>query len=70
MGERNPCGADEVTVGLHKLSVEDYRLKVRDVNLDVHCGEVIGLAGMEGSGQGLFLRAVAGMLRTVGGRSW
>lgn len=68
VGERNPCGADEVTVGLHKLSVEDYRLKVRDVNLDVHCGEVIGLAGMEGSGQGLFLRAVAGMLRTVGGK--
>ena len=68
MGERNPCGAGEVTISLRKLSVEDYRLKVRDVSLDVHCGEVIGLAGMEGSGQGLFLRAVAGMARTVGGR--
>ncbi|HVM70557.1 MAG TPA: ATP-binding cassette domain-containing protein [Anaerolineales bacterium] len=68
VGERNPCGAQDVTVNLHALSVEDYRLKVRNVNLDVHCGEVIGLAGMEGSGQGLFLRAVAGMLRTVGGK--
>ena len=68
VGERNPCGAGEVTVSLRNLSVEDYRLKVRDVNLDVHCGEVIGLAGMEGSGQGLFLRAVAGMVRTVGGK--
>jgi general nucleoside transport system ATP-binding protein len=68
VGERNPCGADEVTLSLRKLSVEDYRLKVRDVSLDVHCGEVIGLAGMEGSGQGLFLRAIAGMTRTVGGR--
>jgi len=29
---------------------------------------VIGLAGMEGSGQNLFLRAVAGMVRTVGGQ--
>jgi simple sugar transport system ATP-binding protein len=67
-GERNPCGAGEVTVRLRKLSVEDYRLKVRDVSLDVHCGEVIGLAGMEGSGQGLFLRAIGGLLRTVGGR--
>lgn len=68
MGERNPCGAGEVTISLRKLSVEDYRLKIRDVSLDVHCGEVIGLAGMEGSGQGLFLRAIAGMTRTVGGR--
>ncbi len=68
VGERNPCGAGDVTLGLRKLSVEDYRLKVRDVCLDVHCGEVIGLAGMEGSGQGLFLRAVAGMVRTVGGK--
>jgi simple sugar transport system ATP-binding protein len=55
-------------VSLSKLSVEDYRLKVRDVSLTVHCGEVIGLAGMEGSGQGLFLRAVGGMTRTVGGK--
>ena len=37
-------------------------------DLDVHGGEVIGLAGMEGSGQGLFLRAVGGMIRTVGGK--
>ena len=68
VGERNPCAADTVTVNLRKLSVEDYRLKVREVSLDVHCGEVIGLAGMEGSGQGLFLRAVSGMSRPVGGK--
>ena len=68
VGERNPCGADDVTVKISKLSVEDYRLKIRDVSLDVHCGEVIGLAGMEGSGQGLFLRAVGGMTHTVGGK--
>ena len=68
VGERNPCGAGEVTVSLRNLSVEDYRLKVRDVSLDVACGEVIGLAGMEGSGQALFLRAVAGMLRPSAGK--
>jgi general nucleoside transport system ATP-binding protein len=68
VGERNPCVADEVTANLSNLMIEDYRLKVRDVTLDVHCGEVIGLAGMEGSGQGLFLRAVGGMTRTVSGK--
>jgi ABC-type uncharacterized transport system ATPase subunit len=68
VGERKPCKAEDVTLSLRSLSVEDYRLKIRDVTLDMHCGEVIGLAGMEGSGQGLFLRAVSGMTRSVGGR--
>jgi simple sugar transport system ATP-binding protein len=64
----SPCSGRETTLAIKNLSVEDYRLKVRDVSLEVHSGEVIGLAGMEGSGQGLFLRSVAGLVRTVGGR--
>ena len=68
VGARMPCGTIEPILSLQDLSVEDYRLKVRDVSLDMCCGEVIGVAGMEGSGQGLFLRAIAGMLRTVSGR--
>jgi simple sugar transport system ATP-binding protein len=68
VGERNPCAGGGSTLNLKKISVEDYRLKIRDVSLEVCSGEVIGLAGMEGSGQGLFLRAVAGLVRTVGGR--
>jgi ABC-type uncharacterized transport system ATPase subunit len=68
LDERNPCGGGEASLCLRNLSVEDYRLKVQNVSLDMCCGEVIGLAGMEGSGQGLFLRSVAGLTRTVGGR--
>jgi ABC-type uncharacterized transport system ATPase subunit len=68
VGERTPCAPGEISVSLDNISVEDYRLKVQNVSLDVSCGETIGLAGMEGSGQDLFLRAVGGMLRTVGGR--
>jgi ABC-type uncharacterized transport system ATPase subunit len=68
VGKRNPCSTEDIVLGLHTISVEDYRLKIRNVDLDVHCGEVIGLAGMEGSGQGIFLRAVCGMTRTSGGR--
>jgi len=49
------------------VAIEDYRLKMSGINLTVCNGEVIGLAGMEGSGQGLFLRACAGLLRPVGG---
>jgi ABC-type uncharacterized transport system ATPase subunit len=69
VGGRDPCdGGGKPTLSLRDLSVEDYRLKVRNVSLEVCCGEVIGLAGMEGSGQGLFLRSVAGLVRTVAGR--
>ncbi|HMK09476.1 MAG TPA: ATP-binding cassette domain-containing protein, partial [Anaerolineales bacterium] len=68
VGERNPCGGEEVVLRLSHVSAEDYRLKIRDLSLEARGGEVIGLAGMEGSGQGLFLRAVAGLVRTVGGQ--
>jgi general nucleoside transport system ATP-binding protein len=67
-GERMPCKAEGVRLSLSNLSIEDYRLKIRNVDLDVNAGEVIGLAGMEGSGQGLFLRALGGLVRTVGGQ--
>jgi ABC-type uncharacterized transport system ATPase subunit len=68
LDERKPCGGGEVSLHLRDLSVEDYRLKVQNVSLELCCGEVIGLAGMEGSGQGLFLRSIGGLVRTVGGR--
>jgi simple sugar transport system ATP-binding protein len=38
------------------------------VNLEASQGEVIGLAGMEGSGQRQFLQACAGLIRPVEGR--
>src|SRR5205814_1562874 len=43
------------------LSVPGRRLAVSDVNVDVAASEVIGLAGLDGSGQLAFLRACAGL---------
>ncbi len=68
LGERQSAPSGEVVLSLKNVSLEDVRLKIRNVNLDVYAGEVIGLAGMEGSGQSLFLRACAGLVRPVGGR--
>ncbi len=65
---RTPTRGTHVTLTLRDLCVEDRRLRVEGVSLEVHAGEVIGLAGMEGSGQDLFLRSLAGLVRTVGGR--
>ncbi|MFU8773759.1 MAG: ATP-binding cassette domain-containing protein [Anaerolineales bacterium] len=63
---RSP-GAGEIILGLKDISIEVGRLRIDNVNLEVRGGEVIGLAGMEGSGQNLFLRACAGLIRPVGG---
>lgn len=53
---------------LENISVEDYRLKIQRVSINLRQCEVIGLAGMEGSGQSLFLQACAGLVRPTGGR--
>lgn len=52
---------------LHQVCVADYRLRVPDINLEVRAGEVIGLAGIEGSGQNLLLRVCAGLDQPLGG---
>jgi simple sugar transport system ATP-binding protein len=58
----------KVAFSVNKLKTEDYRLHIEIEHLDLREGEVIGLAGMEGSGQELFLRTCAGLVRSVGGK--
>jgi general nucleoside transport system ATP-binding protein len=68
LGERQPAEVGNVVLSLKNISLEDVRLKIKNVDLDIRAGEVIGLAGMEGSGQGMFIRACAGLVRPVSGR--
>ena len=67
-GERQEMPLGQPALELLDLAVADGRLRVSGVNLQVQAGEVIGLAGLEGSGQRLLLRACAGLLRPVAGR--
>ncbi len=67
LGARQSAGQERSVLSLDHVSMEDARLKVKDVSFETRAGEVIGLAGMEGSGQDLFLRACAGLIRTVAG---
>jgi len=53
---------------LNSLRVSDWRLEVKELSLEVRAGEVIGLAGLEGSGQQLILKACAGLLRPTSGQ--
>lgn len=57
-----------VVLQVEGAAISSYRLAVQDVNLEVRAGEVIGLAGLEGSGQRLFLRACGGLERLAAGR--
>jgi simple sugar transport system ATP-binding protein len=50
-----------------KVSVISRRLTVQNVSLEVKAGEVIGLAGLDGSGQAEFVRACTGLLKPSGG---
>lgn len=57
--EQVPLG--EPVMKLAGFQVRDPRLELSPVNLDICAGEVIGLAGLEGSGQEIFMRALAGL---------
>jgi simple sugar transport system ATP-binding protein len=50
------------------LVVKTPRLDLQPVNLKVQAGEVFGLAGLEGSGQELLLKACGGLVPRAGGR--
>jgi general nucleoside transport system ATP-binding protein len=68
MGNRQSCSSGEPVLELKGLAVEDYRMHVSVPDLEIRSGEVIGLAGMEGSGERLFLKACCGLLRPVAGK--
>jgi len=68
LGERQPAQTGDTVLSFQNVSLEDTRLKIKNISLDLRAGEVIGLAGLEGSGQGMFMRACAGLVRPVSGK--
>jgi ABC-type uncharacterized transport system ATPase subunit len=50
------------------VTLSDARLTVADLSFQVRAGEVVGVAGLEGSGQRQFLQACAGLVRPAAGR--
>jgi general nucleoside transport system ATP-binding protein len=53
---------------LDQVTLNDHLLTMPAITLNVNAGEVIGLAGLEGSGQRLMLRACTGLLEPQAGR--
>ena len=52
---------------VEQLVVHDLRLDMQQISMTARAGEVIGLAGLGGSGQELFMRACARLQRVTGG---
>lgn len=59
---RPPFTLGETVLEARDLQVRTYRLSLEEVSLQVQAGEVLGLAGLEGSGQRLFLQTCAGLI--------
>ena len=59
--ERVSSKCEAMTLTVDQASIHTYRLDVDVPSLEAHSGEVIGLAGLEGSGQRLFMEACAGL---------
>ncbi|MEM8707614.1 MAG: ABC transporter ATP-binding protein, partial [Actinomycetota bacterium] len=53
---------DDIALELKDLAVvnEDGRQVVHDINLRIHRGEIVGIAGVEGNGQGELVDAIIG----------
>ena len=60
---RQPAALGDNKVRLDRVTLRDKRVHTEDFSLNVHSGEVIGLAGLEGSGQELVIRCCAGLVK-------
>ncbi len=65
---RGSASPGQPILRLRRVCLEALPLQITDVSLEARAGEVIGLAGMEGSGQSVLLSACAGLTRPVAGR--
>ena len=65
----NPCRnpSTESCLKIEGLAIETSKERFSDIDLQIQRGEVIGLAGMEGSGQNHFLRVLAGLSNPIKG---
>ena len=58
----------EPSLVLDKVHLRGDRLDMPDLSYSFHGGQVIGMAGLDGSGQELFMRGCAGLVKSLSGR--
>ena len=63
-----PAKPGKTVLELEKVTATGGRAGLENCSMSIHKGEIVGLAGLEGSGQGVFLRVAAGLERPIHGR--
>ncbi|MDJ0767627.1 MAG: ATP-binding cassette domain-containing protein [Ilumatobacter sp.] len=66
-GDRSPIDLGSVALELDRVTLSERLVRVPELTMRVHEGEVLGLAGLEGSGQRTLLKACTGLLRPESG---
>ena len=67
--EKGEAKPGEVLLAIKDLTVQDdrHQVAVDGVSLDVHAGEILGIAGVEGNGQNELVEAIVGLRMPRGG---
>jgi simple sugar transport system ATP-binding protein len=70
--EKAPANPGPVALRVEHLIANSERglPAVRDVSFELHTGEILGIAGVEGNGQSELVEVLAGMRKPSGGRIW
>ena len=64
-------GVGEPVIRLEDVNVQwDGRHILRDVNLEIHKGEIFVIIGPSGSGKSTLLRLIIGLAKPTSGRIW
>jgi simple sugar transport system ATP-binding protein len=68
--EKGPENPGETILRLDNLSVRSGRgvLGLKNFSLDVRCGEIVGVAGVDGNGQSELVEAIVGLKKAEEGR--
>ncbi|WP_033543356.1 ABC transporter ATP-binding protein [Planococcus sp. CAU13] len=66
---KGPSFPKEEVLDIRNLVVEDYRgvAKVKNLNLNVRKGEIVGIAGIDGNGQTELIEAITGLRKVKSG---
>lgn len=67
--EKGPAHPTDVVLQVENLQVRENRgsLAVKGLSLDVHAGEIVGLAGIDGNGQTELIKAITGLMKVDSG---
>ena len=67
---KSPCKPGEVVLSLQRVSADPVSESsgVKNVTLDIHRGEIVGIAGVDGNGQTDLSELIMGLRKASGGR--